>query len=120
MRKEYRNAIVYWVGLILIGLSLWLAVIGAGILLYWILAGVLTLLMLLSLVYLMRKEYNVIISGIVSWICVGGLFTIFLDLIQGEVPWASLFLYPIFFAIAHLIGVSLHKRREEKKDQRRG
>ena len=109
----------FWVGLILIGLSLWLAVIGAGILLYWILAGVLTLLMLLSLVYLMRKEYNVIISGIVSWICVGVLFTIFLDLIQGEVPWASLFLYPIFFAIAHLIGVSLHKRREEKKEQRR-
>jgi hypothetical protein len=46
--------IVYWVGLILIGLSIWLAIIGAGMLLYWILAGVLTLLMLRSLVYLIK------------------------------------------------------------------
>ena len=117
MKKEW-NAIVYWVSLILIGLSTWLAVIGAGMLLYWILMGVLILLMLLSLVYFMRKEYNVIISGIVSWICVGGLFTIFLELIQGEVPWASLITYPILSAIAYLIGVSLHRRKEEK-DQRR-
>ena len=45
----------YWVGLILIGLSIWGAIIGAGILLYWILAGALTLLILLSLVYFIKR-----------------------------------------------------------------
>ncbi len=66
----------------------------------------------------MRKEYrNAIIRGIASGICVGVLFTIFLYLTQGEVPWASLFLYPIFFAIGHLISANLRERREAKKEE---
>ncbi len=65
-----------------------------------------------------QKEYrDVIISGIVSGISVGVLFTIFLYLTQGEVPWASLFLYPIFFAIGHLISANLRERREAKKGE---
>ena len=67
----------------------------------------------------MRKEYrDAIIRGIVSGISVGVLFTIFLYLTQGEVPWASLFLYPIFFAFAHLISAYLRKRREAKKEEK--
>ncbi len=66
----------------------------------------------------MRKEYrDAIIRGIVSGISVGVLFTIFLYLTQGEVPWASLILYPIFFAFAHLISANLRKRREAKKEE---
>ena len=71
----------------------------------------------------MRKVYrDAIIRGIVSGISVGVLITIFLYLTQGEVSWASLFLYPIFFAFAHLISANLRMRREAKKeeeDQRR-
>jgi len=64
----------------------------------------------------MRKEYrDAIIHGIF-----GGLgVTIVLYLIQVKVTWVHLIGYPISFAIAHLIGVSLRKRREEKKDQLR-
>ena len=66
----------------------------------------------------MRKEYrDAIIRGIVSGISVGVLFTIFLYLTQGEVPWTSLILYPIFFTIAHLISAYLRKRREAKKEE---
>jgi hypothetical protein len=65
----------------------------------------------------MRKVYrDAIIRGIFSGICVGVLFTIFLYLTQGEVLWTSLFLYPIFFTIAHLIGAYLHERREAMKE----
>ena len=71
----------------------------------------------------MRKVYrDAIIGGIASGICVGVLVTITLYLIRGEVLWASLILYPIFFAIGHLIRASLRMRREAKKeeeDQRR-
>jgi len=64
----------------------------------------------------MKKEYrNAIISGILGGLSV----TIILYLIQVKVTWVYLIVYPIGFAIAHLIGVSLHKRREEKKDQQR-
>jgi ABC-type bacteriocin/lantibiotic exporter with double-glycine peptidase domain len=67
-------------------------------------------------VRLMRKEYrNAIIGGIGSGIVV----TFLLYLIQVKVTWVYLIAYPIVFTIAHLIGVSLHKRREEKKDQQR-
>ena len=64
----------------------------------------------------MRKEYrNAIIHGIL-----GGLgINIVLYLIQAKVTWVHLIGYPICFAITHLIGVSLRKRREEKKDQLR-
>ena len=66
----------------------------------------------------MRKVYrDAIIRGIASGICVGVLITIFLYLTQGEVPRASLFLYPIFFAIAHLISANLRMRREAKKEE---
>ena len=64
----------------------------------------------------MRKEYrDAIIGGILGGLTV----TIILYLIQGKVTWGYLIAYPIVFAIASLIGGSLHKRREEKKDQRR-
>jgi len=64
----------------------------------------------------MKKEYrNAIISGIGGGITV----TILLYIILGKVFWEYLFMYPIFTAIAGLIGLSLHKRREEKKEQRR-
>ena len=66
----------------------------------------------------MRKVYrDAIIRGITSGISVGVLVTIFLYLTQGEVPWASLFLYPIFFAIGHLIRANLRERREAKKEE---
>ncbi len=66
----------------------------------------------------MRKVYrDAIIRGIASGICVGVLFTIFMYLTQGEVPWASLFLYPIFFAFGHLISANLRERREAKKEE---
>jgi len=59
----------------------------------------------------MRKEYrDVIIGGIASGI--GG--TIIFYLIRGEVPWAYLFTYPIFFAIAHFF---FNKKREAKKEE---
>ena len=62
----------------------------------------------------MRKEYrNAIISGILGGLSV----TIILYLIQVKVTWVYLIAYPIVFAIANLIGGSLHKRREEKKYQ---
>ncbi len=62
----------------------------------------------------MQKEYrNAIIGGIG-----GGIAgTILLYIILGKVAWWYLFLYPIFSAIAHLIGVSLRKRREAKKEE---
>jgi len=64
----------------------------------------------------MLKEYRNAIIGVI----LGGLsVTIILYLIRGEVPWVYLITYPIASAIAYLIGVSLHKRREEKKDQQR-
>ncbi len=66
----------------------------------------------------MRKVYrDAIIRGIASGICVGVLITIFLYLTQGEVPRASLFLYPILFAIGHLISANLRERREAKKEE---
>jgi hypothetical protein len=66
----------------------------------------------------MRKVYrDAIIRGIASGICVGVLFTIFFYLTQGEVPWTSLFLYPILFAIGHLIIANLRERREGKKEE---
>lgn len=47
----------------------------------------------------MRKIYrDAIIGGIVGGVGV----TIILYLIRGEVAWAFLVTYPIFFAIAHL------------------
>ena len=62
----------------------------------------------------MKKEYrDTIISGIFA--AVGG--TIILYLTRREFAWAYLITYPIFFAIAHLIGVSLRKRREAKKEE---
>ena len=62
----------------------------------------------------MRKEYrNAIIGGIGGGI--GG--TILLYLIQGKVAWVYLITYPIFSAFAHLIGYSLRKRREAKKEE---
>ena len=64
----------------------------------------------------MKKKYrDTIIRGIFA--AVGG--TIILYLTRREFAWAYLITYPIFFAFAHLIGVSLRKRREAKKDQRR-
>ena len=62
----------------------------------------------------MRKEYrNAIIGGIG-----GGLgVTIIVYLIRGEVTWAYLITYPIFFVIAHLISANLRKRREAKKEE---
>ena len=67
---------------------------------------------------LKRKVYrDAIISGISVGVCGGVLFTIFLYLIQGEVSWTYLFLYPIFFAIGHLISANLRERREAKKEK---
>lgn len=64
----------------------------------------------------MKKEYrNAIISGILGGLSV----TIILYLIQVKVTWVYLIAYPIVFAIANFIGGSLHKRREEKNEQRR-
>ncbi len=66
----------------------------------------------------MRKEYrDAIIGGIVSGVSVGVLVTIFFYLIRGEVVWAYLFTYPIFFAFGHLISANLSKRREAKKEE---
>ncbi len=65
-----------------------------------------------------RKEYrDTIIRGIGSGTIGGVLITIFVYRIQGEVPWASLILYPIFFAFAHLIRANLRMRREAKKEK---
>jgi len=60
----------------------------------------------------MRKDYrDAIISGIL-----GGLGVIIvLYLMRGEVPWVYIIVYPIGFAITHLIGVSLRKRRGEEE-----
>ena len=64
----------------------------------------------------MKKEYrNSIIGGIFGGL--GG--TIILYLIRREFIWAYLITYPIFFALAHLIGHLLRDRRGEKEDQRR-
>ena len=66
----------------------------------------------------MRKVYrDAIIGGIVSGTIGGVLVTITLYLIQGEVSWVSLFLYPIFFAFGHLIRANLRERREAKKEE---
>ena len=66
----------------------------------------------------MRKEYReAIIRGIVSGTTLGVLVTIVMYLIQGEVSWVSLFLYPIFFVIGHLISANLRMRREAKKEE---
>jgi len=62
----------------------------------------------------MRKEYrDAIIGGIGGGVGV----TIVLYLIRGEVTWAYLIAYPIFFALAHLISAYLRKRREAKKEE---
>jgi len=62
----------------------------------------------------MRKELrDKIISGVVSAI----LGTIILYIIRREFAWAYLITFPIFFALAHLLGVSLHKRREAMKEE---
>ena len=70
----------------------------------------------------MRKEYrDTIISGI------GGILSggVVLYLNQGKYnwdPWRFIITYSLFFAMARLIGLRLHKRREAKKeeeDQRR-
>jgi hypothetical protein len=67
----------------------------------------------------MRKVYReAIIRGIASGTIGGVLITITLYLIQGEVSWVSLFLYPIFFAIGHLIKANLRERREAKKEEK--
>ena len=67
----------------------------------------------------MRKELrDSIISGVVSAI----LGTIILYIVRREFAWAYLITFPIFWALAHLLGVGLHKRREaknEEEDQRR-
>ena len=64
----------------------------------------------------MKKEYrDTIISGIFA--AVGG--TIILYLTRREFAWAYLITYPIFFALAHLIGHLLRDRRGEKENQRR-
>ena len=67
----------------------------------------------------MRKEYRDIIVGGVGGILSGGTI---LYLNQGKYPWDPwrfIITYSIFFAMARLIGGLLHKRREEKNDQRR-
>ena len=61
----------------------------------------------------MLKEYR---NAIIGGVCGGLTVTILVYLIEGEVIWA-LIAYPIVSTIAGLIGVSLHKRREEKKYQ---
>ncbi|MBA7663945.1 hypothetical protein ES703_71993 [subsurface metagenome] len=66
----------------------------------------------------MKKEYrDAIIHGIASGTIGGVLVTITLYLIQGEVSWVYLFLYPIMFAIAHLVRANLRERREAKKEE---
>ena len=60
---------------------------------------------------LKQIEYrDAIIGGIGGGI--GG--TIVLYILRREVPWAFLFIYPIFFAFAHLY---FNRRREAKKDK---
>ncbi len=67
----------------------------------------------------MRKVYReAIIRGITSGIVIGLGLTIFFYLIRGEVVWPYLFLYPIFFAIGHLIRANLRERREAKKEEK--
>ena len=62
----------------------------------------------------MRKEYrNAIIGGIGG----GIVGTVLLYIILGKVAWAYLFMYPIFTAIAHLIGVSLRRWRKRKRGE---
>ena len=61
----------------------------------------------------MRKEYGDAIIGAIGG-GVGG--TIIWYILRGEIPWGYLITYPIFSAIAHLIGYSLRKRREAKKE----
>jgi len=53
----------------------------------------------------------------IGGIVVGVGVTIIMYLIQGEVVWAYLFTYPIFYAIAHLIIANLRERREAKKEK---
>ena len=62
----------------------------------------------------MRKDYrDAIISGIL-----GGLGVITaLYLVREKITWVYIIVYPIGFAIAHLIGGSLRKRREAKKEE---
>ena len=61
----------------------------------------------------MRKDYrDAIISGIL-----GGLGVITaLYLVREKIRWVYI-IYPIGFAIAHLIGKNLRKRREAKKEE---
>jgi RsiW-degrading membrane proteinase PrsW (M82 family) len=67
----------------------------------------------------MRKVYREeVIRGIFSGIVIGVGFTIFVYLIRGEVVWSYLFLYPISFAIGHLIRANLRERREAKKEEK--
>jgi len=64
----------------------------------------------------MKKEHrDTIIRGIFP--AVAG--TIILYLTRREFAWTYLITYPIFFAIAHLIGHLLRDRRGEKEDKRR-
>ena len=65
----------------------------------------------------MRKKYRDIIIGGIGGILSGGTMSY---LNQGKYPfdpWRYIITYSIFFAIAHLIGGLLRKRREEKNDQ---
>jgi len=63
---------------------------------------------------LKQKEYR---NAIIGGICGGLTVIIILYIILGKVTWVYLIVYPIGFAIADLIGVSLHKRREAKKEK---
>jgi len=63
----------------------------------------------------LKKYRNSIIGGIAGGL--GGMTVWYL--IRGEFNWAYLITYPIFFALAHLIGHLLRDRRGEKEDQRR-
>ncbi len=59
----------------------------------------------------MRKEYR---EALISGISIAVGVTIILYMVQGKVPWAFLFTYPIFSFILHLY---LNKRREAKKEE---